>query len=242
MRSTYFRHFFASAMLAVMSFLILGMAFTLLSRNFLVGERRESMEVNAGEISRAAAAFADDDEMAGWELRMMITSNARSTGNSVLIVDTEGVIVSCSDSALFCHHIGKTLDKQTMEQLSSGQLNDVLTNLGGLYPVMYYMISAPVVDYPGGHTVGYTLVGYDSSRIMETWEAFSAPRTAQFSPNRRTVPPPEMVPTRRGPYMRRMGSSTLRSTVARVTPSRTVSPSCPARSRMRRGMVHFRSR
>jgi len=172
MRSTYFKHFFASAALAVLSFLILGMAFTVLSRNFLLGERREGMEVNADEISRAVSAYADGDALANWELRMMITTNARSTGNSVLIVDRTGTIISCSDETLFCPHIGKTLDAATMQMLSAGLLNNTLTNLGGLYGVMHYIITEPVMERGTREILGYTLVGYDSSRVLDTWDAF----------------------------------------------------------------------
>ena len=57
MRSTYFKNFMMSASLAVLSFLLLGMAFTLLSRGFLIEEQRSSMEVNADEVARSAIAF-----------------------------------------------------------------------------------------------------------------------------------------------------------------------------------------
>ena len=55
MRSTYFKNFMMSASLAVLSFLLLGMAFTLLSRGFLIEEQRSSMEVNADEVARSGA-------------------------------------------------------------------------------------------------------------------------------------------------------------------------------------------
>ena len=101
MRSTYFKNFFANAALSVLSFLILGMAFTLLSRSYLLDERRGSMEINAGEVSRTAVAFAENGDLGNWDLRMMITSVAHSTGNEILISNPEGLIVACSDKELF---------------------------------------------------------------------------------------------------------------------------------------------
>ncbi|MGI6029062.1 MAG: HAMP domain-containing sensor histidine kinase [Candidatus Heteroscillospira sp.] len=173
MRSTYFKHFFASAALAVLSFLILGMAFTLLSRNFLLDERRESMEINADEVALAAIAFAENDDLSDWNLRVMITSMAKSTGNEILIANSDGVIALCSDKDLFCPHIGYQLDSQYMNMLSSGR-SDGMTNMGGLFSGAHYVVSAPIIDPHSDTTLGYAIVSYDSSRVMETWNTFFA--------------------------------------------------------------------
>ena len=173
MRSTYFKNFFVSATLSVLSFLILGTAFIFLSRSYLLEERRGSMEINASEVSRTAIAFAENGDLGNWDLRMMITSVAHSTGNEVMIANADGQIVACSDKDLYCHHIGYQLDSLALQQLSETGKN-VLTNLGGLFSAVHYIVSAPITDPDSEQTLGYAIVGYDSSRVMETWNTFFA--------------------------------------------------------------------
>ena len=173
MRSTYFRHFFASATLAVISFLILGMSFTLLSRNFLLDERRVAMETSVQEVSRAAVAFAENGDLASWDLRMMITTMARGTGNNIMIVDRGGMVVGCSDRQLLCPHLGKIIDADSLQSLEGDTLSG-LTNLGGMLGGVYYIVSEPIVEPATGAYLGYALVGFDSTRMLEAWDAFFA--------------------------------------------------------------------
>ncbi len=173
MRSSYFKNFMASASLAVISFLVLGMAFTLLSRSFLIDERRASMEVNAKEVARSAVAFGEDGELASWDLRMVLTALSQSTGFEIMIADDTGSIVACSDKELFCEHIGYQLDKSAMRTLKNSS-DEGLTTLGGLFKSVHYVVAEPVTDSKTGGVMGYAIVGYDSSRIMETWNTFFA--------------------------------------------------------------------
>ncbi len=172
MRSTYFKNFMMSASLAVLSFLLLGMAFTLLSRGFLIEEQRSSMEVNADEVARSAIAFGDDGDLTSWDLRMMLTTLSQSTGFEIMVANSDGVIVSCSDKELICPHLGFQLDNSSLRQLDDAD-GDQLTRLGGLFSSVHYVVSSPIRSN-SGNTLGYAIVGYDSSRIMDTWNTFFA--------------------------------------------------------------------
>ncbi|MGE4353188.1 MAG: ATP-binding protein [Oscillospiraceae bacterium] len=173
MRSTYFKNFIMSAGLAVLSFLVLGLALTLVTRNFLIEERRESMETNADEIARSAVAFAENGDLGSWELRMLVTTLSKSTGNDVLISNADGVIVACSDRVLPGSHIGYHLDEDSLNQLRSlGDGGEKMTNLGGLFSGVHYVVSRPITD--NGETWGYAIVSYDSSHILEAWSTFFA--------------------------------------------------------------------
>lgn len=177
MHSTYFKNFMVSAALAVLSFLLLGMAFTVLSRSFLMGERHDSMQVNANEVARSAVAFAENGDLGNWELRMLVTTLARSTGNEILISNSDGVIVACSDRDLFCPHIGYRLDSDAVGELKGvgeGEGGERLTNLGGLFSGVHYVVSRPITAVGDGEMWGYAIVSYDSTRIMETWNTFFA--------------------------------------------------------------------
>ncbi|MFQ7010618.1 MAG: hypothetical protein ACLRRN_07010 [Oscillospiraceae bacterium] len=133
MKSIYFKNFAATAAMVMFSFLILGAAFVFLGRSYVISEYRGNMVSNAEEVSHAAQALVRDGELSNWDLRMVISTLAQSTGNHIFITDTDGTIVSCSCRNIACEHLGRTVGTASMIQLrSDGKLN-LITSLGGFY-------------------------------------------------------------------------------------------------------------
>lgn len=171
MRSTYFKNFMLSAGPAVLSFILLAIVMSVLTQNFLVGDRHTSMTQNAEEVARSAIAFGEKDNLGDWELRMHITTLASSTEESIFIVDNDGVIVSCSDRNLYSEYIGATLGSTFFEAIKD-ETRDHVSNLGGVLDAQSYIVSQAIIS--GGETWGYAVIAYDSSRIFETFQTFFA--------------------------------------------------------------------
>ena len=83
--------------MVMFSFLILGTAFVFLGRSYVISEYRDNMVSNAEEVSHAAQALVRDGELSNWDLRMVISTLAQSTGNHIFITDTDGR--SCAATA-----------------------------------------------------------------------------------------------------------------------------------------------
>ena len=95
--------------MVMFSFLILGAAFVFLGRSYVISEYRDNMVSNAEEVSHAAQALVRDGELSNWDLRMVISTLAQSTGNHIFITDTDGTIVSCSCRNIACEHLGRSV-------------------------------------------------------------------------------------------------------------------------------------
>ncbi|MEG0035192.1 MAG: hypothetical protein RR743_00885, partial [Oscillospiraceae bacterium] len=100
MKSIYFKNFVVTATLVIFSFFVLALSFVILGRSVAISEKRESISINATEVSKAAAAFSESGSLTSWHLRLIITSLASSTGNNIFITDPYGTIISCSDFEL----------------------------------------------------------------------------------------------------------------------------------------------
>ena len=109
MKSIYFKNFAATAAMVVTSFFILGLAFVVLGRSYVIRDRRDSMAVNAGVIAHTAVAISDDGTLYSWPLRMTLSSMAQASGDHLFLCDESGIVVSCSDMNLACEHIGRRL-------------------------------------------------------------------------------------------------------------------------------------
>ena len=119
MKSIYFKNFAATAVMVMFSFLILGTAFVFLGRSYVISEYRDNMVSNAEEVSHAAQALVRDGELSNWDLRMVISTLAQSTGNHIFITDTDGTIVSCSCPNIACEHLGRSVGSAELMKLRS---------------------------------------------------------------------------------------------------------------------------
>lgn len=172
MKSIYFKNFAATAAMVLFSFLILGTAFVFLGRSYVISEYRGNMVSNAEEVSHAAQALVRSGELTSWDLRMVISTLAQSTGNHIFITDTDGTVVSCSCRNIACEHLGRTLTGSAMTQLrSDGKLN-LITSLGGFYSSAHYVVAQPINIGSAARIVGYVFVTTNSATIIDGWRTF----------------------------------------------------------------------
>ncbi len=172
MKSIYFKNFAATAAMVLFSFLILGTAFVFLGRSYVISEYRGNMVSNAEEVSHAAQALVRSGELTSWDLRMVISTLAQSTGNHIFITDTDGTVVSCSCRNIACEHLGRTLTGSAMTQLrSDGKLN-LITSLGGFYSSAHYVVAQPINIGSAARVVGYVFVATNSATIIDGWRTF----------------------------------------------------------------------
>ena len=172
MKSIYFRNFAATAAMVVASFFILGLAFVILGRSYVIRDRRESMAVNAGVIAHTAVAISDDGTLYSWPLRITLSNMAQASGDHLFLCDENGVVISCSDMNLACEHIGKPLggaDFSTL--LKTGKLNK-LTTLGRFYSTPHYVAAEviPGMGTNGGN--GYVFVSAEPRGMISGWDTF----------------------------------------------------------------------
>ncbi len=129
------------------------------------------MVSNAKEVSHAAQALVRDGELSSWDLRIVISTLAQSTGNHIFITDTDGTIVSCSCRNIACEHLGRTVGAASLVQLrSDGKLN-LITNLGG-YSSAHYVVAQPITIGTAARVVGYVFVATNSATIIDGWRTF----------------------------------------------------------------------
>jgi len=171
-KSIYFKNFAATAVMVMFSFLILGTAFVFLGRSYVISEYRDNMVSNAEEVSHAAQALVRDGELSNWDLRMVISTLAQSTGNHIFITDTDGTIVSCSCRNIACEHLGRTVGSAQLTQLRSDGKFNLITNLGGFYASPHYVVAQPITIGTDARVIGYVFVATNSATIIDGWRTF----------------------------------------------------------------------
>ena len=155
--------------MVLVSFLLIGAAFGFASRQVFVAEARESITTNSREISRMAVAYASEGDMRSLELRMTLSTIGASTGQHIFITNPKGYIITCSDSAVFCEHIGTLLDDTVRDALPESGSVTVIGSLNGFYSNEHYTVVSALTGEDGTF-LGHLFVSKDTNAALDVWE------------------------------------------------------------------------
>ena len=174
MKNVYLRNFVATATLVFMCFLLVAVSFVGIGRGYIINDYRERMDNNASEVARTASAIADGDSLTSWSLSMTLSSISRTTGNQVFITDETGKIVSCSDRAPMCEHLGHQIPADVMQTLETTGEYDQMSTLGGLYEKNRYAVARPIkTSGDGKDIIGYVFITNVVDNILKTWSSLT---------------------------------------------------------------------
>lgn len=174
MKNVYLRNFVATATLVFMCFLLVAVSFVGIGRGYIINDYRERMDNNASEVARTASAIADGDSLTSWSLSMTLSSISRTTGNQVFITDETGKIVSCSDRAPMCEHLGHQIPADVMQTLEMTGEYDQMSTLGGLYEKNRYAVARPIKTAADGNDIiGYVFITNVVDNILKTWSSLT---------------------------------------------------------------------
>lgn len=174
MKSIYLRNFVATATLVFICFAIVALTFVGIGRNYIISQYKDNMVNSTKEVARTASAISQYDSLSSWALGMSISSIANATGNQIFITDDNGLIVSCSDRAIACEHVGVSLAPELMSTISQQGGLEQLSNLGGLYKVNRYVVVRPIYSDQNDECIGYVFVSSVVDNMLGAWPTFLA--------------------------------------------------------------------
>ena len=172
MKSIYFKNFLATAIMVLVSFLMIGVAFVFIGRGLHHKSHRDNMESNARVISRLTTSLVYEEGLTDLRLRILLNGTSLISGNHIFITNDEGLIISCSDELGRCQHLGRSVDASYINTLEQQGSLDIVTDLGGLFSSQRYVFAMAMTVADSGAPVGYIFVSTDRSTIMGAWSAF----------------------------------------------------------------------
>ena len=96
MKSIYFRNFTSTAAMVLMSFLMIGIAFVFLGRDFIISSHRDDMEESADVVSLMVLTKFEDGVysqenvrtiLRGAEVRILLNGTSLLSGNDILVTE-----------------------------------------------------------------------------------------------------------------------------------------------------------
>ena len=175
MRSLYKRQLAMMVGVTVLSFTLLSTAFMLLSYRYIISEKRDAMERNAGYIVNFTSSYyqrylsIQDDFY-----RSYVASIALISDSYVIVANPDGEIIYATDGQNFYEYKNTKVPAAVVAQVLDQGSYTGMTNLGGIYPERRYMAARPVYTTTlTGNTLvnGLVLVSADASSLAEMWSA-----------------------------------------------------------------------
>ncbi len=167
--SLFVKNFLATAALLLLSFIIFGFSFAFWSYTYINSSQRESMLETADETALTVAAMSSKYSIYSLDMRMSISILSGFSNYDILIADTDGYIICCSDG-LSCEHIGMTVP----DYAAAGRTFTGISDLSGVYDEMHYVISEPVSSPIDGKAIAYVLVSSVPAQMSQLWRRFSS--------------------------------------------------------------------
>ncbi len=199
------RNVLLSAGLVVFSFFILSLAFSAVSYTYVIRERKNLLESTAAVMSDVVAAVNEVSDTDNWELGLQASAISRATGLHIMICDSRGRVVVCSDALVTCEHIGRYIPQDTLSAVPEGGSFPRLTDLSGFYGGKRYVAAVPV-QKRGGEIEGYVFTAAEIGFVRRLWRSFTvimlltacfvlliAIPVSVFSTRRETAPLKEMA-------------------------------------------------
>ncbi len=170
-RNVYVKNFITVVLLFCLCIFILGMAYAAMSYSYILRERSDGMVECARTAGAMLRSFTADDgaDLEGIGIKSVLSWISRMTGYHMLVTDSQGLVLNCSDKDPDCPHIGMTVPAAAVAAVNrEGGYRD-MTRLGGAFDDNRFVMGVPL---PAG-SAGYLFVSDEAGRMSGIWRGFA---------------------------------------------------------------------
>ena len=171
MRSLYKRQLAMMVGIVALSFTLLSTAFMMLSYRYIISEKRDAMERNAGYIAMFASSFYQ--QLRSEPFQNYFASIALISDSYVIVAAPDGEIIYATDGVNFYAYENSKVPESVVSQVLERGSYACMTSLGGIFPERRYLASLPITVSLNNLSVtqGLVLVSADASSLAEMWSA-----------------------------------------------------------------------
>ncbi|MDD5938670.1 MAG: HAMP domain-containing sensor histidine kinase [Clostridiales bacterium] len=182
MKSYYRRQFALMAAVLLAAFLLLGGTFAGMSYQYVVQDKKESMERNADYIASFTASYLSSigTGIQDSAYQLYVSSLSNISGSTVILAQNNGEIAFASSvgasggNSLF----GGSIPAGVMDKVAREGRYGGLSSLGGLLSDQCYVVAVPILQsyFITGRTLqrGVVLVASETASLTRIWKDFAS--------------------------------------------------------------------
>ena len=169
MKTTFSRIFFTTAVILLLSLILVGTTFQLLVEDYLADSAIEELQQNSTAMANLASAYSAEGPMINRDFMVNLDIISQVSGSDVLVCDERGVVILCSDSVTGCDHQHLRVDEEYLMKVIANGGDTATGMIPDLYEEARYVVSTPITDFISGKNLGIIIVSsptYSTGAIM----------------------------------------------------------------------------
>ncbi len=173
MKTTFSRIFFPAAMVLLAALLVVGTAFQLLVKNYLIRESFSDLQADGNTIAQLSAAYFVDDAISPQDFYVNLSIATQVSGADAVICDATGKLILCAKQPMGCQHQGLMIDSTYLRQvMDTGAVSDVGV-IQGLYEESRYVVGVAIQGSKNQKPVGLVIVSSPLTKVHTILEKMS---------------------------------------------------------------------
>ena len=156
MKTSFSRNFFTAATILLLALTVLGASFQIQVNQYMEDATVSGLQQDAAVIANLAAAYSVDGSLSSRDLLLNLDIVSQVTDADVIICDTDGYIILCSDALSGCDHEGWQLNTEYLDTVIKNGGYSATGVIKNLYTDERYVVSSPIIN--GEEAKGIVLV------------------------------------------------------------------------------------
>ncbi len=178
-KSVYTKNFITMVLVLSLSFLMLGMSYAVISYQVIVRDKEESMERNAEITSSFLSTYFSSDSvqdnkptaMKLLEVKSVMSWLSHDLMNvDIMLADSDGMVVLCSDDGFSCEHMGKFVSERILDGINREGMLSQYERTDGLFGSKRYIVGTVLES--AGYS-GYLFLSGESDQLAGVWRSFA---------------------------------------------------------------------
>jgi len=158
MKSSFGRSFTPAVMILLLALTLLGASYQQLVKDYLTETTFSRLDKDAQVLSHLAASYAGGGDLDSRELLLNMNVAADLSDSDIVVCNSQGRVVLCSDSPFSCEHLRLQVNQAYLEKVIANGKDSATGVIRGLYDDNRFLTSMPILDETSGTALGIVIV------------------------------------------------------------------------------------
>ena len=157
MKTTFSRTFSTTVIILLLALIVVGTSFQALVEDYLAESAIEELRENSTAIADLASAYHSEGAMLNRDFMVNLDVVSHISGSDILICDSTGRVILCSDSITGCDHHRLRVDTEYLDKVIQHGGDTATGMIPDLYEESRYVVSTPITDFVTGRNLGIVI-------------------------------------------------------------------------------------
>ena len=158
MKTTFSRTFSTTVIILLLALILVGTSFQVLVEDYLAESAIEELKQTSQAMANLASAYSAEGPMMNRDFMVNLDVTAQISGTDLIICNSLGQVILCSDSITGCDHQRLWVDQSYLAKVVENGGHTATGMIPALYEEPRYVVSTPITDFVTGKNLGIVIV------------------------------------------------------------------------------------